>query len=358
LIDNKRIRRLVAIRLQMIFIDEYQDATTTQHHIFMEIQKEAKTALYTVGDPEQYIYGFRYKGKSKPIFNKIPILATPIEKDNIERIEVNRRSSPTIVNFLNKLNTQLQQRSVFVTVNCEKNSKIHFINETNLSNVIAKFDSICCTCGLSKKCNRFYLAYDGKKTVKQLQSLGIPLIAKDGRSPENTLSEVLRLVTGVVGKSLKDICEEKKMNVIELRKLGMKILRKIISDPQISIEEMQTFISSLFGLAISKELSMKDSLAKLIAFNNKPREIYKQCSTIHKAKGLEAHAVLVIAQTKAELLKWLETDKQKRCDQETDKCREGFVAFSRAKELLCIACLEELDKSSLQNLQRLDIEII
>jgi DNA helicase-2/ATP-dependent DNA helicase PcrA len=333
LIDDKRIRRLVAIRLQMIFIDEYQDANTTQHHIFMEIQKEAKTALFTVGDPEQYIYGFRYKGKSKPVFNKIPILTT-IDKGVVDRIEVNRRSSPTIVTFLNKFNTQLQQRSAFVTVRCEKKSKIYFINETDLSNVIAKFDSICCDCGLSRKCNRFYLAYNGKKTVKQLQSLGIPLLAKDGRSPENALSEVMRLITGVVGKSMKNICEEKKMSVIEVRKFGMKVFRKIRSAPQISVDELQDFISSLLGLAISKEHTMKDSIDKLIAFNNKPTESYKQCSTIHKAKGLEAHAVLVIAQTKAELLKWLETDKQKRCDHETDKCREGFVAFSRAKELL------------------------
>lgn len=358
LINGKRIRRLVGIRLQMIFVDEYQDATMKQHNIFKEILKEAQTKLFMVGDPEQYIYGFRYKGKNKkPDFSKIPILAT-IDKGDVDRIKVNRRSSPTIVTFLNKFNTQLQQQSAFVTVHCEKNSKIYFINATDLSNVITKFDSICCTCGLSRKCNRFYLAYDGKKTVKQLQAFGIPILAKDGRSPENALSEVLRLTTGVIGKSLKDICEEKKMSVIELRKLGMKVFRKIKADPQISVDELQNFISSLFGLSISKEHTMKYTLDKLIAFNNRPEESYKQCSTIHKAKGLEAHAVLVIAQTKSELLKWLETDHQMRFADKIDKCREGFVAFSRAKELLCIACLEKLDSSALETIQRLGIEVI
>ena len=41
-----------------------------------------------------------------------------------------------------------------------------------------------------------------------------------------------------------------------------------------------------------------------------------------------------------------------------DTCREGFVAFSRAKELLCIACLEKLDSSALGAIHHLGIEVI
>lgn len=148
------------------------------------------------------------------------------------------------------------------------------------------------------------------------------------------------------------------MTIIEFRKYGMKVFKKIKSQPQISMDETHDFISSLFGLAISKEHAMRDSFDKLIAFNNKSRESYKQCSTIHKAKGLEAHAVLAVAKTKSELLKWLETDHQKRCADKLDTCREGFVAFSRAKELLCIACLEKLETATLETVKRLDIEII
>jgi len=64
-------------------------------------------------------------------------------------------------------------------------------------------------------------------------------------------------------------------------------------------------------------------------------------STIHKSKGLEAEAVLVIAKTRSELLKWLQTDETLRADDSGDVCRLGFVAFSRAKKMLCIACLED-----------------
>jgi DNA helicase-2/ATP-dependent DNA helicase PcrA len=235
---------------------------------------------------------------------------------------------------------------------------IYFNSAADLRDIFNKFDNICCTNGLSEKHNRFYLA-KGNKIVNQIhQSFGISLLSKDDRCSKNILSEALRYITGVLGKSRKEICEAKKLSTMDLRKYGMKVLRKIKDNPMIDEAEFQQFIATLFGLPISKEHKMKDSFNKMIAFNNDPKESYKHCSTIHKAKGLEAHAVLVIAETKAELLKWFETDHQRRCADKLDTCREGFVAFSRAKELLCIACLEKLDSSALETIQRLGIESI
>ena len=72
----------------------------------------------------------------------------------------------------------------------------------------------------------------------------------------------------------------------------------------------------------------------------------KQYTTIHKSKGLEATAVLVICETKNKLAKWLEGDGEARFNDKNDECRLGFVAFSRAREVLCIACLEELPEDS------------
>lgn len=358
LIDDKRIRRLVSIRLQMVFVDEYQDATMKQHHILMEILKGAKTECFIVGDPEQYIYGFTYRDKGKmPDFSKIPILATK-DKSQVQKNETNYRSSATIVTFLNKFNTQIQQLNTPVDRNCIKEFNIYFNSSTDLRDILNKFDNICCTNGLSEKHNRFYLA-KGNKIVNQLhQSFGIPLLSKDDRCSKNILAETLRYITGVLGKSRKEICEAKKVSTMDLRKFGLKVLRKIMDNPMIDEAEFQQFIATFFGLPIAKEHKMKDSFNKLVAFNNEPEDSHKHCSTIHKAKGLEAHAVLAISKTKTELLKWLETDHQRRCADKLDSCREGFVAFSRAKELLCIACLEKLDTSSLQTVQRLKMEII
>ncbi|MFF6014722.1 3'-5' exonuclease [Lysinibacillus fusiformis] len=63
---------------------------------------------------------------------------------------------------------------------------------------------------------------------------------------------------------------------------------------------------------------------------------------MHKSKGLQADAVLVVAKTENELLKWLEKDKDTRLNSNQDTIRLGYVAFSRPKELLCIACLKQL----------------
>ena len=63
-----------------------------------------------------------------------------------------------------------------------------------------------------------------------------------------------------------------------------------------------------------------------------------------KAKGLQADAALVVAKGIAELKKWLQTDRSLRVADKQDKCRLGYVAFTRPKEMLCIACLKEIDE--------------
>jgi len=82
-----------------------------------------------------------------------------------------------------------------------------------------------------------------------------------------------------------------------------------------------------------------------------------QYSTIHKAKGLDADAVLVVAEKYEHFLKWFETDPKERYADKSDQCRLGFVGFSRAKELLCIACLQDI-RDFKTRLKEFDVEII
>lgn len=78
-------------------------------------------------------------------------------------------------------------------------------------------------------------------------------------------------------------------------------------------------------------------------------------SSIRKAKGLEADAALVVAKSISELKKWLQTDQSARCADKQDKCRLGYVAFTRPREMLCIACLEQIDDELIRMFQRLGI---
>ena len=74
-----------------------------------------------------------------------------------------------------------------------------------------------------------------------------------------------------------------------------------------------------------------------------------------KAAEFGADAALVVAKGVAELKKWLQTDRSVRVADKQDKCRLGYVAFTRPREMLCIACLKELDTELIQMLQNLGI---
>ena len=91
-------------------------------------------------------------------------------------------------------------------------------------------------------------------------------------------------------------------------------------------------------------------------------DVYVSISNIHNYKGLESDAVFAIAKTHDELKLWLETNFDTRDlyrDKETtDYPRLGYVAFSRARKLLCIGCLEQIDDLTTQKLEDFDVEII
>jgi len=52
--------------------------------------------------------------------------------------------------------------------------------------------------------------------------------------------------------------------------------------------------------------------------------------SIHNSKGQEAECILVLAESKSQLDEWLELNN------ETEEARVGYVAFSRARQLLCV----------------------
>ncbi|MCM3044071.1 ATP-binding domain-containing protein [Bacillus altitudinis] len=65
--------------------------------------------------------------------------------------------------------------------------------------------------------------------------------------------------------------------------------------------------------------------------------------SIHNSKGQEAECILVLAETKSQLDEWLELN-------ETEEARVGYVAFSRARKLLCVwaPLIEEKDYAYLK----------
>lgn len=334
---------LVSRRLQFIFVDEYQDATLQQHNIFKSLIKtQLIDYFYCVGDPEQYIYGFTYKDNSlkKPDFLNIPIHQIgSLPKIEAESISINRRSNNEIVGFLNNF-SQIKQTSA--TSKTSEKKKIFFISYLDVQQIINKFNDICLEHCLNEK-EKFFLSYAGKTTN------GSGIIELDGNyspSPEKILGEALRLICGISGLSQKEIKEGKDWDDINLRKAVLKVIKRIKTGGCIDESVIKSLLQSDLGIVIransnNNSKGLSNLIFALQGIANKPIDMR---STIHKSKGLEAHAVLVIAETEKRLNEWFETDYEKRKKSPSDECRIGFVAFSRARDLLCIACLEQAEK--------------
>lgn len=54
---------------------------------------------------------------------------------------------------------------------------------------------------------------------------------------------------------------------------------------------------------------------------------------------------------------WLEDDKENRLLDQQDNCRLGYVAFSRPKEFLCIACLTPVGKETVEKLNTFNVNL-
>lgn len=335
----------ISKRLQCVFVDEYQDASIAQHNIFTQlINTNLIDYFYCVGDPEQYIYGFTYQGSTrKPGFKDIPIY----KLENIAGLEStilneNRRSQPKIIKFINQFASLKQANPEPITA---EQPNIIFLKNINKEELIDAFLSICENNHLSDK-TKFVLSY-ARNTASSSQLADIAQYLDPAVNSERLLSETLRYISSILGYSQKEICRLKDWDKVGLRKMAFKVLRKIKSDENISELDVIRFLEQEFEINVNAHSGYKSrasaSLEKIkLALSNVTTDRLNVHSTIHKSKGLEAHAVLVIAKTKTELTKWLEQDSEIRSGDVSDSCRLGFVAFSRARELLCLACLEDV----------------
>lgn len=345
----KQHSKIIGQRLQYVFVDEYQDATTTQHEIFKNlIATDVIEQFYCVGDPEQYIYGFTYRGSiSKPDYKNIPINQIVTLGDVVlKNIALNRRSQPKIVKFINQF-SKLQQKAN--KNDSDENQDVTFIESIQQDQIIGTFLNICKTRGIIDT-KKFFLCY-ASRTIDFEDLNDVSEYVDTSLKSEKLLSESLKLICGLVGKSQKRIAEEKQFDKLELRKLAIKIIKVIKDDPEITEDGVAQILKNNFNIGresnslfVTKNLhSLKRIKLSLLSNNDDSKKNVK--STIHKSKGLEAEAVLVIAKKRSELTNWLETDQNVRSEDKSDTCRLGFVAFSRAKELLCIACLEDINIS-------------
>lgn len=350
------VQLAVCNRLQYLFIDEFQDVDITQFEIFDSIRKSNRTQIYAIGDPEQYIMGYTYQGRQKPPFSKLPInrfKATIVSKTE------NYRSSSELVAFNNQFHYQIQQTSI---KGSNPQSQIVFISDNTLKRIVEIYQGLCAQIDADGSPLYFYLSHENKTFEGVAKDHGLTPLQVQHAEFKTAFDEAMDLICNLVGLTKRQIAEKYGLEPIDVRRMGVRLLDAISKGDVHDKDTAIKFIHGDLNLQITNEYELegKDLLRSLLLIvqNDQNVSANHQYSSIHKAKGLEADAVLVVARNKAELIRWLTSDKVARANDNSDICRIGYVAFTRAKTLLCIACLEPLDEGVKQILAQVGVSLL
>jgi DNA helicase-2/ATP-dependent DNA helicase PcrA len=355
ILNYPSIRDRICGRLAYIFVDEFQDADIGMLEVFEHFRKAAKTTLYVVGDPEQYVMSFAYRGQRPPSYDRIPFFRFK-KLAELEQIVENHRSNGEIVTFANQFREDLEQRAVKPNRN---EPRVLFIPATTLEEIVLHYQALSAnveTDGENR--TRLYLSEENATFDSVHDQFQLTPISNVGRKTNTLLGDTLELLSVALDRSQRRVCEEFGLSRLKWRGVGIQLL-KGLRDSQYGIDQLKVFVADKFGLKVSKrsikEIEKDLNLLGSELVRGESRQMSELYASIRKAKGLQADAVLVVAKNIAELKKWLQTDRSCRLRDKQDKCRLGYVAFTRPREMLCIACLKELDTELIHLLRNLGI---
>ena len=359
------ITKLVSNKIQFLFIDEYQDISKYGHEIVKRIHNQNKTEISVVGDPDQSIYHFRYGqsqiGEKAPAKGKQPLREFTDEEDmDIQKLTVNHRSSKEIVTFNNRYGTIEDQSSELGNL-----CSVQFMNATNPKTIVNLF----LTSGSKYNCESYMLMAKKRCDVDILSRWMTSGEHQDIPAVIST-KKISDYIVAQSGLSYQQFCEKNQINRYQLKRLAVSV-RNEMENYQLSENGILRFVKreafSLFHIdleftdLVCSEQGKSNKYNFEIDVSSKEYRDFKEgirCMTIHKAKGLEADAGLVLAETSKQFLKWINmTHTNMKSDVDEDY-RLGYVAFTRAKKLLMLACKEPVDVNDIKRNIRLELEII
>jgi len=348
LLAKKAIRERVSRRLQFLFIDEFQDTDTRQLKLFDELRKAKHTKIYAVGDPEQYVTGFTYgtRGRKRPEFDKIPFF-TFLKKSTMDEEILNYRANGELVDFANQFRCDLRQKA---NKPHRGEARILCLDDDDLKVVIKDFRKL--TQNIEHEdavVSRLYLGFENKTFDTVRGQFGIIPVSNDSRKTQTILGDALELLSLALGISQRRAREQFDLTLLEWRRLGITLIRKCQST-DLGPGAFPEFLKEHFGnvASTSRAEAVQEGLEQLknVMVAGMRSCDSERCSSINKAKGLQADVVLVVAKSSNELKKWLTIDQSKRRTDKLDMCRLGYVAITRPRELLCFACLRPLDDAA------------
>lgn len=378
LILNKyeHIRNALSSRFPFILVDEFQDVSFYQDKVFSLLDH---SVFFFVGDKNQSIFSFT---GAKPEYFQSKILDVKFLN---YRLTNNYRSTKHIVKFTNcKTNVQQEEAGD----NAANNQKIIFIkNIEELSEVISLFHYIRKGIECDEKYNPYMilarkndylsnishfvqkqnveinpflkkLSIEHYRRFKILQNILFAISLKQENQFEESVERMAEALSYLIFNehpsfvSLDEIGYNKfmwkKLQIFTLHFLiGLNLTETSVDSLFIQLKEFLSEQSKkLYGKSIGNKLRMlsynwknqvraskNTTVSKLLEDTgnyNIGSDIQSHVFNIHTAKGQEAECVLVIAESETQLLEWLGDNN------DSEEARVGYVAFSRARKLLCV----------------------
>ena len=356
--EDRQISKAISNRLQYLFVDEYQDIDKYGHSIIMQLYKQKKTNISIVGDPDQSIYRFRYGnsqiGEQAPQNGKQPLnefveLCKKNSEDKLRELTINHRSSKEIVKFNNRYSTLTEQIP-------EKGSicQVQILDSTDKGYIIDRLFDV----GNHYECKSYLILAKDNTTVCELESV-------KGTNKEDNLfydlNHIIDVFIADTGLSKIKFQEEYKIDRFQLRRIAVAA-RNALQKNEIEHEEVAMFCKNEFKDLYSIDVNLNnaqtvDNNGKKLDYGyeseigivQKLNDFNCKYISIHKSKGLESDAVLVVAKTESEMLKWLNMTRTNMKSDSDEMYRLGYVAFTRPRKILMLACLEKMDFNKIKS---------
>lgn len=378
LILNKyeHIRNAFSSRFPYILVDEYQDVTFYQDKVFGLLER---TKFFYVGDRNQSIYSFT---GAKP-----EILQAKLTDEYYSSYTLsnNFRSTKHIVKFANHkteivqlelgLNASSEQMVIFITDIKEDLEVLKLFNQIreeieceylyNPYMILARGNDYLKRIGFLLKDESIeskpFLQKLKKESYRRFQILENLLLAISYKR-RNEYDQAVEKMSETFSYlffnehpnfvSLSEIGFDrfmwKKLQVFTLSFLDNLVLTEIsVASLFLQVKE---FLSSqskkLYNKSIGRKIlmlnykwknqsiaaknTMVSHLVEQIELQNNLSESEGHLFSIHGSKGQEAECVLVMAESESQLTEWLAENES------SEEARVGYVAFSRARKLLCV----------------------
>ncbi|MCB5228477.1 MAG: UvrD-helicase domain-containing protein [Candidatus Cloacimonetes bacterium] len=380
------IAQLIISKIRYLFVDEFQDVDPHELSI-LEVFLHRGVCCYFVGDVKQkllstYTIPQRTRcGRENPfrfLLEKYP--------DYVSDEHANHRSTEQIVGFLNNFGEVQQENSS----NYHKNP-IYFITNTDIEQAYDSFKGIVSKrelCGEVQPLDKVVLGYSFKadsrkkpiqKCYEFVTKVGLRHVTYNHRiHTTNNIIELESFLRRSSGLTTYDIQKIFDNDLILYRQLIWCLYNGMMSNSRINFfisnsddlcSAVQYCINSLcknYRDYLKIDDSKKGYGCKVPSFiedvfsrQSKTRKTQAvdtdaYFSTIHSFKGLEASCVFLIVNSNALLKSFIETDRSVQ----NQNSNLGYVAFSRAKDLLCIMCLEKINKPLRDRLKAMQVEFV